>query len=310
MSKEKGGRNSSTQTQTRMHEGEIVIDSVLVRQLLNEQFPALAHKPLELLRTSGTVNAIFRLGNDLVVRLPHLQKWEQSLLDEWIWLPKLAPHLPFALPVPVALGKPSENYTCHWAIYRWIDSQPYEDSLIDDEPQAAADLAAFIQALRSVNSTGAPPGGRSPIPELDEDTRGAIWAARHILNYDEVSLAWERALKAPLWEGTPVWIHGDLLKSNLLVKNGRIHAVIDFGSIGIGDPAADIVPAWSVFNALGRQVFRKALNVDDATWQRARAYALHQALLIIPYYPDTNPDFVSMAKRTVAEVLKDLREHQ
>ena len=124
-----------------------------------------------------------------------------------------------------------------------------------------------------------------------------------MIDTQAASAAWALALESPPWDGKPVWIHGDLLKSNLLVQGGRLCAVLDFGEAGIGDPAADVVPAWSVFNKTGRETFRRALDVDDDTWSRARGYALHQALMIIPYYPKTNPEFVTMAKRTVEEIL-------
>ena len=153
---------------------------------------------------------------------------------------------------------------------------------------------------------GAPRGGRKPLIELDEETRSAIESSHGLIDTDRVSAAWARSLEATPWNGEPVWIHGDLLKPNLLVQDGRLCAVIDFGGVGIGDPAADVVPAWSVFNSMGREIFRQALDVDDNTWSRARGYALHQALMIIPYYSETNPEFVTMAQRTVNEVLADI----
>lgn len=142
--------------------------------------------------------------------------------------------------------------------------------------------------------------------ELDKVTRSAIKSSRGVIDSEMASTTWVRSLEAPPWDGNPVWIHGDLLKSNLLVQNGRLCAIIDFGGVGIGDPAADVVPAWSVFNKVGREIFRQALGVDDDTWNRACGYALHQALMIIPYYPKTNPEFVTMAKRTVEEILTEL----
>jgi aminoglycoside phosphotransferase (APT) family kinase protein len=145
-----------------------------------------------------------------------------------------------------------------------------------------------------------------PLRELDAVTRAAIESARDVIDADAATAAWERALEAPAWEGTPVWLHGDLLRPNLLVDGGRLCAVIDFGSTGVGDPAADVVAAWSVFGRSGRAAFRRALGVADGTWNRARGYALHQAALIIPYYPETNPGFVALAKRTVEEVLADV----
>lgn len=169
----------------------------------------------------------------------------------------------------------------------------------------ARDLANFILELRSVDIQGAPRGGRRPLIELESVTYSAIEASRGMIDTDAVSAAWARSLESSPWDGKPVWIHGDLLKSNLLVQAGHLCAVIDFGSVGVGDPAADVVPAWSVFTNVGREIFRQALGVDDDTWNRARGYALHQAVLIIPYYAQSNPDFVAMAKRTVEEVLAE-----
>lgn len=128
------------------------------------------------------------------------------------------------------------------------------------------------------------------------------------LDSDAAVAAWEGALQAPAWTGAPEWVHCDLLRPNLLVRDGRLRAVIDFGGVGVGDPAADVIAAWSVFGQTGRGVFHGALEVDDGTWHRARGYALHQAALIIPYYAETNPGFVAPARRTVEEILADAQE--
>ena len=289
-----------------MHPGEIDIGVSLVRRLLVEQFPHLAQYSLAAVRSTGTVNAIYRLGDALYVRLPRLAAWAESMDNEWNWLPKLAPHLSLHIPQPIARGEPASGYPCPWAIYRWIEGTPYQDDLIRGERQAAQDLAHFIIELRGVDSQGAPRAGRPPLAELDAETNIAIKSSRGTIDTETASAAWARSREAPAWDGKPVWIHGDLLKSNLLGQDGRLCAVIDFGEAGIGDPAADVVPAWSVFNKAGRAAFRQALDVDDDTWRRARGYALHQALMIIPYYPDTNPEFVAMAKRTVEEILAEL----
>ena len=292
--------------QVKMHEGEIDINIALVRRLLREQFPALAERQISLVQSAGTVNAIYRLGDDLCVRLPRLERWGEGIDNEWIWLPKLASQLSLNIPKAIVLGKPAQGYPCSWAVYDWIEGAPYQDDLISDERQAAHDLVNFILELRSADQGGAPRGGRRPLRELDAATRSAIESSRGVIDTETVSAAWARLLETAPWNGELVWIHGDLLKSNLLVQDGRLCAVIDFGGVGIGDPAADVVPAWSVFNAVGREVFRQALDVDDDTWARARGYALQQALMIIPYYPKTNPEFVTMAKRTVNEVLADM----
>lgn len=290
-----------------MHAGEIDIDSALVRRLLIEQFPHLAERPLTLVRSTGTVNAIYRLGDDLSLRLPRVAEWADSLDREWRWLPKIAPHISLAIPKPVARGKPAEKYPYPWAIYGWLEGVSHQDDFISDERQLAHDLVNFILELRSVDMQGAPRGGRALLVQLDTVTRSAIESLHGVIDAEAVLDVWMSALKAPPWNEKPVWNHGDLLKPNLLVQAGRLCAVIDFGGVGIGDPAADIVPAWSVFNQAGRKAFRRGLDVDDATWYRARGYALHQALMIIPYYPETNPEFVTMAKRTVEEILTDFK---
>jgi aminoglycoside phosphotransferase (APT) family kinase protein len=290
----------------KMHDGEVDIDAELVGRLVAAQFSELADLPIRAAPSTGTVNAIYRLGDHLCARLPRVQAWARDLDKECYWLPKLAPQLSVRIPEPVGKGHPTSSYPFSWAIYRWIDGQPYADELVGDEYQAATDLARFVLQLRRIAPVvGAPRGGRKPLRELDAVTRAAINSARGVIDSDAATAAWEGALQAPTWNGTPVWIHTDLLRPNVLVRDGRLCAVIDFGGIGVGDPAADVIAAWSVFSRTGRGVFRGALEVDDGTWNRARGLALHQAALIIPYYGETNPGFVAPAKRTVEEILAD-----
>jgi aminoglycoside phosphotransferase (APT) family kinase protein len=289
----------------KMHDGEVDIDADLAGRLVAEQFPQLADLPVRAVPSTGTVNAIFRLGDRLCARLPRVRTWARDLDKEWRWLPRLAPRLSLRVPEPVARGRPTDSYPFLWAIYGWIDGQQYADALVDDEGRAAGELAQFVRELRRIDPAGAPRGGRRPLRELDTATRSAIESARGVIDSDAATAAWERALQAPAWTGAPVWIHCDLLRPNLLVRDGRLCAVIDFGGAGIGDPAADVIAAWSVFGRAGRGVFRAALEVDDGTWNRARGFALHQAALIIPYYGETNPGFVAPAKRTVEEILAD-----
>jgi aminoglycoside phosphotransferase (APT) family kinase protein len=290
----------------KMHDGEVGIDAGLVRRLVDGQFPRLASLPVSAVQSTGTVNAIYRLGDHLCARLPRVQEYAGDLEDELRWLPWLAPQLSLRVPEPVATGRPAGGYPFPWAIYRWIDGQPYADELVEDERQAAIDLARFVAELRATDPAGAPRAGRRPLRELDDATRTAIDSSRSVIDGDAVAAAWERALEAPVWEGAPVWIHTDLLRPNLLADGGRLSAVIDFGGAGIGDPAADVIAAWSVFGPAGRESFRAVLDVDDGIWNRARGFALHQAAMIIPYYPETNPGFVALAKRTVDEVLADI----
>lgn len=291
----------------KMHADEVDIDASLVRRLISAQFPRWAELPVSAVRSTATVNAIYRLGEHLCVRLPRVQGWTQDLEKELRWLPNLAPRLSLPIPEPVGTGHPTRSYPFPWAVYRWIEGRPYSNDLVDDERRAALDLARFVAEMRRIDpAAGSPPGGRKPLRELDAATRAAIRSARGAIDGGAAVAAWERSLGAPTWDGTPVWIHADLLRPNVLVNNGRICAIIDFGGVGVGDPAADVIAAWSVFGPAGRAAFRDALEVDDGTWDRARGFALHQAAMIIPYYVETNPEFVSLARRTVREVLSDI----
>lgn len=290
----------------KMHDGEAEIDAGLVRRLLAAQFPDLAALPVREVRSTGTVNAIYRLGERFYARLPRLQRYVRGLEREWRWLPELAPGLTLRIPEPAGLGQPTEEYPFTWAIYRWIDGHPYADQLIDDERRAARDLARFVAELRQIPpAADAPAGGRRPLAQLDAGTRTSITASAGAIDVSAALAAWESALQAPAWDGRPVWIHADLLRPNLLVVSGRLHAIIDFGSVGVGDPATDVIPAWAVFGPAGRAAFRAALGADDGTWRRARGIALHQAAALIPYYAVSNPAFAALGQRTVQEVIDD-----
>jgi aminoglycoside phosphotransferase (APT) family kinase protein len=297
---------TQTMSAPKMHANEVDIDATVVRRLLEAQYPQWADLPISAVQSTGTVNAIYRIGDDLYARLPRLQKWAQGLEHERKWLPRLAPQLSLRIPEPLAVGEPATEFPFPWAVYRWINGRPYADELVDDERQAASDLANFVLELRAIDpAADAPRAGRKPLRELDVVTRAAIEESRDVIDGEASAAAWELALESSAWNGTPVWIHTDLLRPNLLVHGGRLRAVIDFGGVGVGDPAADVIAAWSVFGTAGRTQFREALDVDDGTWNRARGFALHQAALIIPYYRESNPAFVAMATRTIEQVLAD-----
>lgn len=290
----------------RLHDGEAAIDVALVRRLLEEQLPDLADRPLRPVASTGTVNVVLRLGDDLAVRLPRLAQWAESVERELAWLPRLATALPLRVPEPVAAGRPSPAYPLPWAVVRWLDGSPYADDRVADERAAAEALAGFVVALRSaLPLDGAPATGRAPLPTLDEVTRQAIDELAADVDRATVLAGWERALEAPAWDGRPRWLHTDLLRPNLLARAGRLEAVLDFGGVGIGDPAGDGIAAWSVFGPAGRRTYRTALPLDDGAWERARGYALHQGLLIVPYYRRTHPAFAASALRTIAQVLAD-----
>lgn len=289
----------------RMHDDELEIDADLVRRLLAEQLPPLAGLPVRAVGSRGTVNAMYRLGDHLSVRLPRTAAWAGELERERVWLPRLRGRLTLQVPEPVAWGSPTEEYPLPWAVYSWVEGDPYDDALVDDEVRAANDLARFVRELRAGPVDDAPSTGRRPLLELDEATRLAIAEAADVLDAAAVTAAWERALTAPVFAGPKVWIHTDLLRPNLLVRGGCLAAVLDFGAVGVGDPAADVIAAWTVFGPAGRTRYREALEVDHATRERARGYALTQAALIVPYYRDTNPAFAASALRTLREIVSD-----
>jgi aminoglycoside phosphotransferase (APT) family kinase protein len=284
----------------RMHADELDIDAALVRRLLAEQFPQWSDLPLQRVKPDGTVNAIFRLGTDLSVRLPRRRGPTRPGSKELEWLPKLAPRLPLEIPVPIAQGRPNESYPWFWEIHTWIEGDlvPVEDI---DAIEAARDLAAFVRALREVDPACAPAGRGIPLAERDPDVR--YWLTRH-RGDPRVTPAWERALAAPAWEGAPVWHHGDLDVRNWLVRDGRISGVIDWGSMGVGDPACDVMVAWKLHSAAARDAFREALPTDNATWERARGWAVSQAVAALAYYTlETNPVLVREARRWLSEAL-------
>jgi aminoglycoside phosphotransferase (APT) family kinase protein len=285
-----------------MHADELDIDEALVRQLLVERFPGWADRPLRRVEPEGTVNAIFRLGDDLAVRLPRREGRTRPGGKEFDWLPKLASALPLAIPVPVAQGAPTDRYPWFWSIHTWVDGSTVSVESIDPI-QAARDLAAFVSALQRVDPAGAPTGRGIPLAVRDEEIR--YWLTR----FDDdpgVTAGWERALAAPAWSGPPVWHHGDLDARNWLVRDGRISGVIDWGSMGVGDPACDIMVAWKLHSADARDAFRAALPTDDATWERGRGWALSQAIAALAYYtPENNPTLYHEAERWLELVLSE-----
>ena len=295
-----------------MHADEVAVDANLVRRLVASQFPQWTDLALEPVRFFGTDNAIFRLGDELAVRLPRRRKNVVQLEKERRWLPQLAARLPVAIPVPLAAGTPGNGYPFEWAVYRWLHGEVATDAPVADLARTASDLAAFVAALQEVDPTGGPPPGEhnsfrgEPLAARDESARAAIAALAGEIDGPAATAVWEAALAAPEWKRAPVWIHGDLDARNVLVVNGGISAVIDFGTLGIGDPACDVMVAWKLLSADTRESFRSLLAVDDATWARARGWAVSQAVIALAYYTlETNPVLVREARRWLAEVLAD-----
>lgn len=291
----------------RMHEDQVDAPPEVVRALLRAQLPQWAELPLARVPSSGTDNTIYRLGDELVVRLPLIEWATGQVVLEHEWLPRLAPRLPVALHEPVHLGEPGEGYPWSWSVYRWLDGETAHPSRVTDAAALVHDLVSLIRALRSVDLPDVPRSGRGrPLRYSDTDMRGAMESLRGELDVDVVLAVWDAALAAPGWDGEWVVCHGDLSDGNLLLRGGRLHAAIDWSLFGLGDPALDLAVAWDVFDADGREHLRRELDVDDATWARARGWAI-TAVYGIPYYRETNPGIVERSWRRLTNVIEECR---
>lgn len=293
----------------KMHADEVETSPLLVQRLLTTQFPQWANLPINPVPSMGTDHALYRIGETLVARLPRIHWALGQAEKEHTWLPRLAPHLPFAVPVPLAKGTPGEGYPYPWSLYEWLDGENPTGESVTDLPLFAADVARFIAALQRVDTTGGPVAGPHnfgrgvPLAERDAPTRAAIDALRGVINVDAATAVWELALQTPTHDGPPVWVHGDLQAGNLLVRKGSLYAVIDFGGLAVGDPACDLIFAWNFLSASARKTFRAVLSVDDTTWERGRGWALSVALIALPYYQNTNPALAAASRHTISEVL-------
>ncbi|MFJ8077324.1 aminoglycoside phosphotransferase family protein [Streptomyces sp. NPDC096176] len=277
----------------------------LVNSLLAAQFPQWAQLPVKAIDSAGTSNDMYRLGDDMVVRLPRTDGSANDVAKEHRWLPRLAPVLPAAVPEPLGQGSPAEVFPRVWSVYRWLEGANPAVGRIAQPGPLARDLAEFAVALHRIDPAGAPTSYRSePLAARDAVTRGALADLAGIVDTGPALAVWEAALAAPVWDGPQVWIHADLQPGNLLIDNrGRLSAVIDFGCLGLGEPAVDMIAAWYVIPAEARDVFRGAVGADDATWARGRGWALSVALLELQHYRETNPRMADIARHVIAEVL-------
>ena len=295
----------TTVSPRRMHDDEVDTDGELVRRLLASQHPQWAELPIERVRSAGTDNALYRLGDDLAVRLPRIHWAVDKVAKEQQWLPVLAPHLPLAVPLPVAIGEPEEAFPYPWGVVQWLPGTLAALDVLDDPVQAALELAAFVRSLQSVDPAGGPAHHRGlPVRLADEAVRRAIAGLRGEVDAAAVTEAWDRAMAAPDHGDPPVWFHGDLAYLNLLADGGSITSVIDWGSCGVGDPAIDTIIAWSLFPPDARRAYRDALGIDDATWLRGKGWAL-TGVVGIPYYRHTNAELVADKIRAIEAVLAD-----
>jgi aminoglycoside phosphotransferase (APT) family kinase protein len=285
---------------------EVPIDASLVRRLLRGQFPRWSRLAVRPVESAGWDNVIYRLGTDLAVRLPRRRIGADQTEKEHQWLPVLGPQLLLPVPVPVGKGVPGEGYPWHWTVCAWLPGEVATLAPVADMGQVAMSLAQFVRALQAIDPAGGPVskfrGGT--LAARDPVSQASAAALRGSLDVRPALEAWEAAVAEPVWTAPPVWMHGDLHPANLLVSNGELAGVIDFGLLGVGDPACDLMVAWTYLSANARGVFRDALTVDDPTWARGRGWALHLGLRAAAYSAD-NPVLGNIGRYTIAEVLAD-----
>lgn len=295
-----------------MHEGEVPISDGLVRDLIAAQAPRWSGLPLRRVPSDGTDNAVYRLGEHLTVRLPRIGWAAHDTAKEARWLPWLAPQLPLPIPVPLFVGqpmtaRPGPGYPFPWNICPWIEGRTPQWGQVQQPRAFALALADFVRALQAIPAHDGPPASRGrPIAELDESLRQWLPRVAEHLDPAPLAAAWARVLDVPAWTGDPVWVHGDLLAGNLLVgPQGDLRAVIDFGGLGTGDPAIDLLPAWALLGPAERRLFRAALNPDAATWARGRGWALHIAAASLGYYWDSCPPIRERSLHLLGQALAD-----
>lgn len=289
---------------------DITVD--VVAGLVREQFPGWADLPLRPVDVDGWDNTSFRLGDDLLVRLPSHDRYVPGVEKEHRWLPVLAPQLPLPIPLPVARGEPSTAFPRLWSVYRWIDGEPAGSTPPADRVAFAVDVAAFLAALQRVDASGGPAAGAhsfgrgGPLRSFDAHTREAIAKLGAAVDGHGAAAVWDAALEATC-ASAPVWVHGDVAANNLLVRDGRLAAVIDFGTAAVGDPACDTVLAWTFFDGASRVAFRDRLPVDRSVWVRGRGWAVWKALVTLAWNPQRVPAFTEECRRVLADVVAEHR---
>lgn len=287
-----------------------MIDTHLVHRLISNQFSSWAHLPIRPVEVQGWDNRTFHLGENMLVRMPSAAQYAAQVEKEHIWLPQLANCLPLPIPTPVAIGEPDMEYPFKWSIYRWLPGETASTATIEDKNQFAIDLAKFIIALQSINTDGGPipqPHEFAHVAGLhyyDQQFRQAMELLKHEIDAVLALQLWEEALKS-CWTKHSVWVHGDISTGNILLNNGKLSAVIDFGCMGIGDPACDIVIAWKFFQVAERALFCELLPLDIDTWNRGRAWALWKAAIIKADLIISNSIETEHATHTIHEVLTD-----
>ena len=286
----------------KLHDEEVNAGSDLVAALVAEQFPDWADYSLDLVDHDGTDHVIYRLGPAMSIRMPRVHWASDQAAKESRWLPVMADLLPLDVPVQLAVGVPSLGYPWSWSVHEWLDGIDVTESVIADSPRAGAMLADITKVLRTLDVSEAPPSNRADLRELDGVMTRYLPDCEGLVDTAAAAALWREVMQTPPAEA-PVWIHGDLSSRNLLARNGQLVALIDFGSSGWGDPAADLIAAWDFLTPDGVAAFRDALEVPNAEWLRGRGWALQKGVVGLPYYKESNPTFARYARRLIERSL-------
>lgn len=297
-----------------MNDEKKVIDIATVRHLITTQFPKWKDLPIYPVALSGWDNKTFHLGESMLIRMPTALSYASQVEKEQQWLPKLGALLPIPISVPLAIGKPSNDYPWKWSIYQWLEGDTAAFGYIADLCDFATSLGQFLISLHRIDTKGGPLAGLhsfyrgGSLANYDSETKQAIIALKGNIDTIAATEVWKKAL-ASTWQKPSVWVHGDISAGNLLVKNGRLSGVIDFGQLAVGDPACDLAIAWTLFNGESREAFRKTLPLDSETWARGRAWTLWKALIVAADLTNPNNSESAQCWRIIDEVLTDHRRN-
>ena len=289
----------------------IELDEIVARKIIDAQFPEYKHLTLDPIVSGGTDNTMFRLGDTLCARFPKRKEAVPQIEKEQIWLPKLA-GLPLNIPRPMGRGDETAEFPYAWSLYEWLPGGSLVENAVEDWSSAAATLADFVMGLQTKDVTAAPLAGVQnhyrgvALEKRDELTKAAIAGLAD--EYPEKTLlrVWEDAMRTPKYAGDPVWLHGDLQGGNILVENGRLSAVIDFGLSGIGDPACDLMVAWSVLPKSARSIFKERVGVPEDAWRRGLGWALSVSVIALEYYRGRNQTLSQISRQTIDAILDEL----
>lgn len=257
---------------------------------------------------NGWDNRTFRLGQEMLVRLPSAGAYAAQVEKEQKWLPRLASQLLLAIPEPIALGNPSAEYPWAWSVYRWLEGEVATRERVQDFTAFATDLANFLNALQQVDAGDTPLPGRhnffrgGSLLVYDAEVEQALHTLKYQVDVPAAQEVWQKALQSN-WEAKPVWVHGDVSPTNLLVQDGKLSAVIDLGCCGVGDPACDLTMAWTFFTGESRDAFKTYVHADAETWARARGWGLWKALITLAEYLETDPQKVLHFRRVIDAIL-------